>query len=288
MLRASPAHYIAIDHAARQVILVVRGAASGAESAVMVAAGNQQWRRGTAHVGMLTSAEALWAEVAEPLHRLLEAHPGYSLVSIGHSLGAPAAALVALYARERGLTSNTGTSAATAITFASPAYVSPSAQGCIDEVCDTLVCGEDFVPRIHFLGLERLRARLGRLRQPSEQGFGDALTRFHYIVPGRLFFLRPRRWYEPGFPLKAGRRLVELKASSERTVTYSFGDRFCAASGSTWPHAEIESFPFAADFILGDIVLTDAMILDHLVSSVAAELEHLRGQGLRERSGGLL
>lgn len=280
VLRACPAHYIAIDHATRRVLLVIRGAASGAESAVIAAAGTQQWRSGSAHSGMLTSAEALWEEVAVPLRALLEAHPGYGLLCIGHSLGAPAAALAALYARERGLTVAVGPSAARAVTFATPAYISPSAQGCIDAVCDTLVCGEDFVPRIHFLGLERLRARLGRLRQPSDNaavGFGDALTRFHYIAPGRLFFLRPRRWYAPGFPLRAGRRLVEL-CNSGRTVTYRYGDRFCAASECTWPHAEIESFPFAVDFILGDIVLTDAMILDHLVSSAAEELQALLAQ----------
>ena len=399
---AAPAHYIALDHVGRRVVLVVRGVAGASETAVMVAAGSQRFRSGFAHTGLVTSAAALWAEVRGQLAQLMQGHPGYSLLCVGHSLGAPAAALAALSAREEGMGPSTGSRAAHAVAFAPPAFVSASVRDELQDVCESVVCGEDFVPRIHLLSLERLKARIkagkrpGLARSSEEEqraaerayqgsgqeraagseatvppaapgprpargevaaakaaagaarvgaaepqttlallaskvgssvqalaastaallalrgkaadqgssanshnprgaaeaaagvvaatasatagGFNDALTRFQYVPPGNVVFLRPARWYADGAPVSGGPPLVEFPACPQTPVpkTYLPGDEFCVeVPGAVWPHAALGPVPAVCDGLLGDLILTDSMLGDHLLSNVTVELDHL-------------
>lgn len=392
---AAPAHYIALDHAGRRVVLVVRGVAGASETAVMVAAGSQRFRSGFAHTGLVTSAAALWTEVRGQLTQLMQGHPGYSLLCVGHSLGAPAAALAALSAREEGMGPSTGPRAARAVAFAPPAFVSASVRDELQEVCESVVCGEDFVPRIHLLSLERLKSRIKAGKRPGQAqtskgdhsaerapsgpgpeespleadsppsrgeaaaaktaagaarvsastsephttlallaskvsssvqalaastaallamgskpaardsaasshnprgaaeaaagvvaatasatagGFSDALTRFQYVPPGNVVFLRPARWYAEGAPVRGGPPLVEFPQSPQMPdpKMYHPGDAFCVeVPGAVWPHAALGPVPAVCDGLLGDLILTDSMLGDHLLSNVTLELDLL-------------
>jgi len=330
---SAPAHFVALDHAARRVLLVTRGAAGPAEAAVMVAAGSTAYRGGTAHTGLLTSGQALWAEVSGTLRSLVDSHPGYSMLCVGHSLGVPAAVMAAASARDEGMGPSEPARAPRAILFAPPAFVSPDVKPHLDAFSEALVCGEDFVPRINLLGLERLRARLkaaqamtggGDLagmakardaavaaanvagasaaavasqamadsrpspsataaagvlaaasaseRPAHRHGLGDALTRYNYVCPGRLVFLRPARWYDSDAPVSPGPRLVEFPHDlPSRTVRN--GEPFCGQVPSAmWQHADLSDLPQPFDRVLGDLILTDSMLTDHLVSRVAEEL----------------
>lgn len=155
---ALPAHLVAVDHSTRRVLLIVRGMWSLLEVSVLVAAAPRAFRGGTVHRGMMISGEALWARTRSDLARLLQQHPDYDLLCVGHSMGCVGAMLCALYAREQ--LASLGRAAHTrAICFATPAFASPVAAQAFAPFCETVVAGEDFVPRIHFLALERLRAQ---------------------------------------------------------------------------------------------------------------------------------
>jgi hypothetical protein len=381
---ATPAYYMAVDHAHKRLYMVTRGIWGAAESAVVVAASRSPFQlaipyplqetsgmQGVGHTGFLASSIALWEKLRGPLEAFYAQHPDYQLITVGHSLGAPAAAIVALNSRRAGFGPPNGVGAARSICFATPAFVSPEARLYLRDVCDSVIMGEDFVPRIHFLALERLRVKLtggeeaerewdrhvasgghGILLREQGQGqpswlfgslqrllklawnkedtgkedngngeapvaarrratasavssmfsaivgghdiereqllaregvYGATLTTHQYLPAGQLHFLRPARWFSEAFASCLGDerphpkyRFVRIRERPGEDFSLEPGNRYCLAEPrARWLHGSLTKFPLAVEQVVGDMVLSDSMIRDHLVDSVSEELAAL-------------
>ncbi|KAL1520992.1 hypothetical protein AB1Y20_022549 [Prymnesium parvum] len=103
------AHFVALDRAHAAVVLALRGTASLSDAFHDAVAFTHPFCGGHAHAGMARMARAVWAAAAEAVLELLAAHPTYTLVLTGHSLGAGTAALLTLFLfHERGLRAQPG------------------------------------------------------------------------------------------------------------------------------------------------------------------------------------
>ncbi|KAG1334877.1 putative Sn1-specific diacylglycerol lipase alpha [Cocos nucifera] len=96
-----PPYMIYLDHAAREIVLAVRGLSlvRDADYRLLLDGrpGSQPFDGGYVHRGLLQAAVWLLNREADTLCRLLrENGPDYSLVLVGHSLGAGVAALMAV------------------------------------------------------------------------------------------------------------------------------------------------------------------------------------------------
>eukprot|EP00271_Cylindrocystis_brebissonii_P012844 TRINITY_DN32357_c0_g1_i1.p1 TRINITY_DN32357_c0_g1~~TRINITY_DN32357_c0_g1_i1.p1 ORF type:complete len:390 (+),score=78.01 TRINITY_DN32357_c0_g1_i1:837-2006(+) len=97
---APPPFYLCLDHKRREVALYIRGLNLGQTSDYKLLMGNrageQLYGGGTVHFGFHKAAQWLITNVLPKIKELIEAHPGYRLTLVGHSLGAGVAAVFTL------------------------------------------------------------------------------------------------------------------------------------------------------------------------------------------------
>ncbi|CAI5537431.1 unnamed protein product [Closterium sp. Naga37s-1] len=105
-----PAHYVAVSAEKRCVVVGVRGTSAAADALTDLCSAGIPFGDGCvracvnaslghAHVGMLESAKWVAKSQGNLVATLLDQNPGYSLVTVGHSLGAGTAALLAMLLR---------------------------------------------------------------------------------------------------------------------------------------------------------------------------------------------
>uniref|UniRef100_A0A7S4S8V7 sn-1-specific diacylglycerol lipase n=1 Tax=Ditylum brightwellii TaxID=49249 RepID=A0A7S4S8V7_9STRA len=103
-----PAHFVAIDHKDKEVIVAIRGTMSIQDVLVDLVCQTENFTsvpedeedemvvEGKAHEGFLKSAQRLAGKLHEPVVEALSNNPEYRLVVVGHSLGAGVATLLTL------------------------------------------------------------------------------------------------------------------------------------------------------------------------------------------------
>ena len=155
------AFLVAVDHAARSVVLAVRGTLSLTDaitdlcldSAAVDEAAPADHR---AHRGILRAARYVLTTLKETaaLERALGQNPDYALVITGHSLGGGAAALLAHLLRPAypGLQ---------CVAFSPPGgLVSGPLSEQMRQYVLSVVCGDDLVPRLSVAAVDSLRREL--------------------------------------------------------------------------------------------------------------------------------
>lgn len=186
----APAHYIAVDHARREVVVAIRGTAAVTDAIIDLCASPRRVQLGGltahAHNGIMSSAAHVLQGIAQPACALLEENPGYALTFVGHSLGGGTAALCAMLVHECAPDAAAAVADAalddhelvvqqaalrlqdachgqvTAFTMCAPSCVSPAMAELCEDYVASLVHGHDIVPRLRLLGLERLRRDFAR------------------------------------------------------------------------------------------------------------------------------
>ena len=148
-----PAHFVAIDHRLRRVILSLRGTVNVLDSLTNLQCGTARLSddSGAAHEGMLSAARELAAgQVGAAIAALTESHPDYQLRVTGHSQGAGVAALLVhhwqhRYPNIRGYV------------FAPPCVLTLSAAKALGPRLVSVVYGDDIIPRLSLGSVEDLR-----------------------------------------------------------------------------------------------------------------------------------
>ena len=101
-----PAHYICVDESKRSIIIGVRGTMAASDAltdarADAIPFNDEHIPGATAHAGIGNSAKSIKKFLMKSRHidKVLEKHPDYRIVVLGHSLGAGTAALLAVLLR---------------------------------------------------------------------------------------------------------------------------------------------------------------------------------------------
>jgi len=169
-----PAHFVAMDHEFRLVVVAVRGTLGVSDTLCDVACTGvalelPDGAAGEAHAGFLRAARALDDLLRPVVRRALLLAPGYQLRLCGHSMGAGVAALLAgLWRKDYPTLHCYGFGPACATTLS----LSRSLASHITSV----VLGNDFVTRLSLGTITDLRNAVVTLCRDAEPGLLDRIT----------------------------------------------------------------------------------------------------------------
>eukprot|EP00240_Pyramimonas_obovata_P001033 CAMPEP_0118928854 /NCGR_PEP_ID=MMETSP1169-20130426/6005_1 /TAXON_ID=36882 /ORGANISM="Pyramimonas obovata, Strain CCMP722" /LENGTH=479 /DNA_ID=CAMNT_0006870925 /DNA_START=363 /DNA_END=1799 /DNA_ORIENTATION=- len=168
-----PAHFVAVDHDIRMVVVAVRGTLGVSDTLCDLCCESAPLRVGSTagrvHSGFLKAAETLDAELADKVAAILERYPRYRLRLCGHSMGAGISALLAaLWVERFPQLQCYGFGAAAAGTLDLSRALAPH--------CTSVVLGNDFVPRLSLGSCQDLRNAIFALCVDSEPGLMDRIT----------------------------------------------------------------------------------------------------------------
>ena len=162
-------HFVAIDHVNQKVVLAIRGTFNLQEVIVDVTAFTREFCGGEAHSEMATMAERVWEKTGPTVSSLLNDHPGYEFVVVGHSLGAGTACLLTTMVLSQKLVK----SPIQCFAYASPPVFSPLDVAPGLDVTTNFIHQQDVVP---FLSVNSVRHLFSRLQ--TIQSFAqDKLSR---------------------------------------------------------------------------------------------------------------
>ena len=162
-----PAHFVALDHVLRWIVIAVRGTLSVSDvftdldgASVPVKLGDAE---GYVHEGMWLAASWMVLRLVEPLLKLMGDHPDYEVVVTGHSLGAGVAAMVGLKLRhalsDASLQLNAG-ERVSAYLFACPCICTGRLANYCKAWATGVVVEKDMIPRSSILNADHLISEL--------------------------------------------------------------------------------------------------------------------------------
>lgn len=193
-----PASAIAMNHEDRAIILTIRGSMSvfdwltdltGDYTAYDYtdAKTGEVLASGLVHKGILLCAKNLAAQVRCQLLQLQETHPSYSLVILGHSLGAGVAALLALLWMSDPAFSKTGFFA---LAYAPPAVVSAELNVYLKRFVFSCSYGNDIVCRMSFGHLRDCVAIIEYFNHKDHEKGSEGAKSEDSIRPGHILTRR--------------------------------------------------------------------------------------------------
>lgn len=148
-----PAHFVALDHCSRRIVVSLRGTVNVLDSLTNLQCGTAMLSDGSglAHEGMLNAALELAAgPVGAAVAALTVSHPDYELRVTGHSQGAGVAALLVHHWRRRYPTVR-------GYVFAPPCILTLNAARALAPCCTSIVFGDDMIPRLSLGSIADLR-----------------------------------------------------------------------------------------------------------------------------------
>ena len=153
-----PGFMIVVDERRQEVVLAVRGTDNMSDILTDVSASSMEKYGGRVHTGFAQATawfrEQLWEADSGPLRVALAEHPGYSLRTVGHSLGGAIASMVAV-----DLMHDVGCSVS-AVVFAPGAGFSLGLGAQMASFVTAFVLHTDVVPRFSTAHVETLRQEL--------------------------------------------------------------------------------------------------------------------------------
>lgn len=148
-----PAHFVALDHRLRRILLSLRGTVNVLDSLTNLQCGTARLSddSGAAHEGMLNAARELASgQVGAAIAALTASHPDYELRVTGHSQGAGVAALLVHHWRDR-------YPHIRGYVFAPPCVLTLAAAKALAPRLISVVYGDDLIPRLSLGSVEDLR-----------------------------------------------------------------------------------------------------------------------------------
>ena len=196
--RYLPACAIVLNHEDRGIILAIRGSVSvfdwitdltGDYTAYDYtdAKTGEVLASGLVHKGILMCAKNLADKVRSQLLQLQESYPSYSLVILGHSLGAGVAALLALLWMSDSAFSKTGFFA---LAYAPPAVVSGELNVHLKRFVFSCSYGNDIVCRMSFGSLRDCVAIIDYFNYKDHEEGNDEAKGENSIKPGHILTRR--------------------------------------------------------------------------------------------------
>lgn len=158
----TPRCFVAIDHSEGAVVVAVRGTMSLHDCLIDALGDNIPFCGGFGHKGMVNAALNVWELVKAVVLDNMSAHPGYTLLLTGHSLGGGASTLLYIKLQweiaQQGQGHPLSATRMACTVFASPPVFAP-----IDELpspvrstCVNVVCRADMVPRMSVHSIREL------------------------------------------------------------------------------------------------------------------------------------
>eukprot|EP00040_Diaphanoeca_grandis_P003934 m.26444 g.26444 ORF g.26444 m.26444 type:complete len:583 (+) comp15404_c0_seq1:124-1872(+) len=169
-----PGYCIVLDRATKAVVLMIRGTLSMHDVLTDLVCAEAEFRSGTSHGGMLSSAKRFNEEVMDTIEQALRQNEGFKLVICGHSLGAGIATLLAsLLGPVHMFPAENPSDAPHKVVvecyaYAPPCVLSLELARSVAPFVTSVVIGNDMVPRFGKKATVDLKAALGRLHQSPE------------------------------------------------------------------------------------------------------------------------
>ena len=173
-----PAFFVAIDPVLQAVVVSIRGTFSWSDALITFTTATESFAGGMVHRGMLLTARRL-AECLRHqvnLAKVLEQHPGYGLLLVGHSLGGGVASILAVMLKLE-------FPSVRAHSFCAPACVSRDVASTCVAYVTSYINGDDITSRFHLQSAEALREQIHGLSLQQtvldalpDVGAGKALT----------------------------------------------------------------------------------------------------------------
>jgi len=196
-----PGFALVVDHAARAVVVVVRGTSNFRDLLTDLVCRPLTLQEGdlvvgvrsatTVHEGMWRAASSLRTELERPVQEALMFAPGYRLIFTGHSLGGGVATLLCLMWLNR---FPHPPLRAACFAFGPAACLDDASARAAAPFVTSLVVGEDLVPRLSLGSATQLIAAISRQTQESPLGAQDQAPSARTAVPplrpaGRLLHI---------------------------------------------------------------------------------------------------
>jgi hypothetical protein len=152
-----PGNFVVVDHRTKSVVWSVRGSFGLSDVLTDLVAHSVPFLgpQFLAHKGMVKCVSSLTERVWDIVKKELDDHPGYWLVTTGHSLGAAVASMLAMWVRH-----NHPSVAVVCWAYASPPCVSLNLSETTTDYIFGLSFGDDVIPRLSLESLAMLKKRL--------------------------------------------------------------------------------------------------------------------------------
>ena len=178
-----PPYFVLVDHHQMAVTLLIRGTKNINEIVIDMSSSSLVWESGFVHegIGLISKMIANEPAVLDSIRNGLKQNPGYRVKTVGHSLGAGIAALVAiLWNTKPPFGEEVGT--VECFAFASPPILTMSVQNRGEEYVHCLVNEDDIVPRLNVTCMDELMDRIQRIIEENESnGEGTKSTMKNWI-----------------------------------------------------------------------------------------------------------
>ncbi len=161
-----PPFFVLNDHQSQSVVLLIRGTKNLNDFIVDMSSASLPWEEGSVHegIGLIATHIADSPAVRAAIAKGLEQHPNYRVRTVGHSLGAGLAALIAIRWNNAAVFPDVECFA-----FAPPPILTRSVKNRGESFVHSLVNEDDMIPRLNATCVRELARRVERAIDAKER-----------------------------------------------------------------------------------------------------------------------